>query len=529
MGRPATASSIEKPGLEAGLGNDGNSSTRWSSTFADDQWWQVDLGSPRNVDRVTINWEIAHASRYQILTSLNGTTFTLAAEQTLTTPTLQTTTFTNRTARYIRIHCNTRATTYGCSFWDANIHGPPDTPPPPNTPPVATFQSPPPSLTWAVGETISFAATATDQEDGTLPASAFSFSLLVQHCPAACHSHVAQTFAGVRSGTFSAPDHDYPSHLELRLTVTDSKGLTDVESVALQPRTAPLTFTSSPSGLQLVVGSTSAATPFTRTTIVGSSTSVAAPSPQTLGATTYGFVSWSDGGAASHNVVTPAAGATYQALFQLVTAPPSSLVAAYGFEEASGTATTDSGGQGNHGTTVGPLRTAAGKYGRALSFDGSNDYVGVADAPSLGLSGAMTIEAWVYPTALGLRGRPVVLKGAVDNPVYDLYAGTSAGRPAAHILVGGREEAVGTKAIPVNTWTHLAATFDGVALTLYVNGSPVGSRPAAGQILGSAEGLRIGGSYLRDWFQGKLDEVRVYSRALNAQEIAADMQTPVTP
>ena len=86
LGRPATASSVEKAGLEPHLGNDGNSSTRWSSSFADDQWWQVDLGSPRNVDRVTINWEIAHASRYQILTSTNGTSFTLAAEQTLTTP-----------------------------------------------------------------------------------------------------------------------------------------------------------------------------------------------------------------------------------------------------------------------------------------------------------------------------------------------------------------------------------------------------------------------------------------------------------
>ena len=126
MGRPATASSVEKAGLEPQFGNDGNSTTRWSSIFADDQWWQVDLGSPRNIDRVTINWEIAHASRYQILTSQNGTSFTLAAEQTLAAPGLQTTSFPTRNARYLRIHCNTRATNYGCSFWDANVQGPAD-------------------------------------------------------------------------------------------------------------------------------------------------------------------------------------------------------------------------------------------------------------------------------------------------------------------------------------------------------------------------------------------------------------------
>ncbi len=393
---------------------------------------------------------------------------------------------------------------------------------------MATLQSPPSTLTWAVGDTIGFSAAATDQEDGTLPASAFSFSLLVRHCPSTCHSHVAQTFAGVRSGSFSAPDHDYPSHLELQLTVTDSGGLTDVETVELQPRTSALTFTSAPSGLQLVVGSQSQATPFTRTAIVGSNTSIAAPSPQTLGAQTFGFVSWSDSGAASHNVIAPAAGATYHALFGAVAAP-SSLVAAYGFEEASGTAATDSGTHGNAGTLSGPTRTSAGRFGRALSFDGTNDYVVIADSDSLDLTTGMTLEAWVYPTALGLRARPVVFK-APGDPVYDLHAGLG-GRPSARVLVGAREEAAGTGAIPLNTWTHLAATYDGGTLTLWVNGSPVGSRSVTGSILASTGALRLGGSQARDWFRGRIDEVRIYDRALGAEEIArrhADAGQPIT-
>ena len=124
-----------------------------------------------------------------------------------------------------------------------------------------------------------------------------------------------QTFAGVASGSFTAPDHEYPSHLELRLTATDSGGLTDTTSVRLHPRTVSLTFQSSPPGLQLAVGSAGQATPFTRTVIVGSNNSVSAPSPQTLGGTSYAFSSWSDGGAQTHNIMAPATATTYTATF----------------------------------------------------------------------------------------------------------------------------------------------------------------------------------------------------------------------
>ena len=70
----------------------------------------------------------------------------------------------------------------------------------------------------------------------------------------------------------------------------------------LDPLTVDLTFQSSPTGLQLTVGSSSSTTPFTRTVIQGSNNSISAPSPQTVGGTTYAFVSWSDGGAATHNI-----------------------------------------------------------------------------------------------------------------------------------------------------------------------------------------------------------------------------------
>ena len=185
-----------------------------------------------------------------------------------------------------------------------------------NTPPSVTMASPAAGTTWTVGDRISFAGTATDTQDGTLPASRLSWQLILQHCPSNCHEHLVQTFAGVSSGSFTAPDHEYPSHLELRLTATDSGGLTSTVSRRLDPRTVVLSFQTNPGGMQLVVNSTRSTASFTRTVIVGSNNSISAVSPQTKGNKAYTFASWSDGGAQTHGVIAPATATTYTAKFQ---------------------------------------------------------------------------------------------------------------------------------------------------------------------------------------------------------------------
>jgi glucose/arabinose dehydrogenase len=184
-----------------------------------------------------------------------------------------------------------------------------------NSPPVPVIDTPASGLRWRVGDVISFSGHATDAQDGSLPASRLSWSVVLNHCPSNCHTHPVQSYTGVASATFPAPDHEYPSSLSLVLTATDSAGAQASTSLQLDPRTVNLTFATTPTGLQLAVGAQSVTAPTTRTVIVGSSNSVSAPSPQTVGGVSHTFKSWSDGGGRTHNVTAPATPTTYTATF----------------------------------------------------------------------------------------------------------------------------------------------------------------------------------------------------------------------
>ncbi len=186
-----------------------------------------------------------------------------------------------------------------------------------NSAPTAVIDSPAASLTWKVGDAITFTGHATDVQDGTLPASSLRWVLNTHHCitPTDCHAHALQTFNGVASGSFTTPDHQYPSWIELALTATDSAGLTSTTSLRLNPRTVVLTFKTTPGGLNLtnlVVNEAPRSTPFSVTVIVGSANSVSAPSPQSFNKSTYFFTSWSDGGPQSHTITAPTINTTYR-------------------------------------------------------------------------------------------------------------------------------------------------------------------------------------------------------------------------
>jgi hypothetical protein len=211
--------------------------------------------------------------------------------------------------------------------------------------------------------------------------------------------------------------------------------------------------------------------------------------------------------------------------------PVAGLVAAFSFNEATGTSAHDASGRNNTGTLAGGVkRSQAGKHGGALSLDGVDDWVTVADAASLDLTAGMTIEAWVNPATLS-GWRTVIMKETAGGLAYVLYANDNVPKPAAYVRMAGRSNSDGTggsAALPLNVWTHLAATYDGATVRLYVNGSAAGSAATSGSIVTSTLPLRIGGNAVwGEYFHGLIDEVRIYNRALSAAEIQADMTTPI--
>ncbi|MGC4806178.1 PQQ-dependent sugar dehydrogenase [Micromonospora sp. DT233] len=186
-----------------------------------------------------------------------------------------------------------------------------------NSAPSAVIDTPAAGFTWAVNTPITFTGHATDPDQGTLPASALRWRMVLHHCsaPGNCHAHPLRDWEGVAGATIAGPDHEYPSYLELVLTATDSGGLSHSSSVRLDPKTVNLTFDTAPSGLQVVFGSTAQTTPFTRTVIQGSTNTVSAVTPQTVGGRTYDFSSWSDGGGQSHVITAPATPTVYTARY----------------------------------------------------------------------------------------------------------------------------------------------------------------------------------------------------------------------
>jgi hypothetical protein len=201
----------------------------------------------------------------------------------------------------------------------------------------------------------------------------------------------------------------------------------------------------------------------------------------------------------------------------------SGLVAAYSFDDGTGTILHDTSGNAHHGAIANGSWTT-GRHGGALSFNGTNASV---DLGSLGTfyQQAFTLEVWVQKAG-SKKDVGIVGTWAGNGPMlwvdhlggdYQLTLGGS----LSDYLDSGREPAAGQ-------WEHLAATFDGVTARFYLDGAQVASRTVSSGV-GSSDRWRLAayGSTAGNFFDGLIDDVRIYDRALSASEVVSDMNQAV--
>jgi len=194
-----------------------------------------------------------------------------------------------------------------------------------NEAPTPLIESPPANLLFRVGQQITLSGSATDPEDGQLPAGSLEWEVLQHHTAPNHHTHPYLSPQTGNNLTITAPMPEglistgAGNYLEVRLTATDSKGLSKTVTRDVQPNRVDVSFASDPSGLSLLINGETFTTPKTLLSWDGYTLNVNTPSPQTLSGKNYVFSSWSDGEAQQHNIVTGATPGAYTATFKACT------------------------------------------------------------------------------------------------------------------------------------------------------------------------------------------------------------------
>jgi PKD repeat protein len=213
-----------------------------------------------------------------------------------------------------------------------------------------------------------------------------------------------------------------------------------------------------------------------------------------------------------------------------ITVNVTGLVAAFGFEGTNSSTVLDTVTGLGEGTITNAFNVP-GKFGSALSFNGTNSVVAVNSTTVSALTSNMTIEAWVNPATTGNNWRPVIGKSSNGSQLDYVVQGATPqnGVPALYVAPSS-SNLYGSTPLPTNTWSHIAVTYNGTTLCLYVNGVLVSSQAQSGAPTPSTVPLTIGSDgLLQAFWNGAIDEVRIYNVAVNAAQIQSDMNTPIVP
>jgi uncharacterized repeat protein (TIGR01451 family) len=193
-------------------------------------------------------------------------------------------------------------------------------------------------------------------------------------------------------------------------------------------------------------------------------------------------------------------------------APPANMVAWW-----TGDTTTRDIAGGNDAMLNGNAAYGTGKVLQGFSLDGTGDFVEAPDSNSLDITTAITIDAWINPTNAAANGRIVdkITPGNTDGYLLDLVGGNLR-------FISGTINVQTAAVIPQNTFTHVAVTYDGANVVLYINGAAVSTTPATGAIPVNALPLRIGAAQNGTFaMAGVIDEVEIFNDDLSAAQILA--------
>ena len=219
-----------------------------------------------------------------------------------------------------------------------------------------------------------------------------------------------------------------------------------------------------------------------------------------------------------------------------VNASPSGLVAAYSFNEGGGSALGDSSGSNNTGTISGATWTTLGQYGNALSFGGVNNYVNIPANSSIGsLTSNFSMSAWVYLNNLTTLH---TIWDTAESPFTNrgLAFKTLASTGRLELTTKGvKDYSSLTASVPTGVWTHVAVVLNSAfAATFFVNGvqkdtitHTVGGNANTTQATFIGGAANDGVNPVRFWMDGRIDNLRIYNRALTLVEIQNDMNTPI--
>ena len=201
------------------------------------------------------------------------------------------------------------------------------------------------------------------------------------------------------------------------------------------------------------------------------------------------------------------------------------LVLCLSFDEGAGDVAHDSSPHGFDAKVSGAT-WVDGKFGKALRFDGVDDFVSVGDAPELRLLNGGTIMAWIYLEGQGASVWPRIICKELQtgsNGGYHMPIDWNGGRLLRFVIDGGAGTSVGDP-LELKTWYHVAVAFDGEKVRFYTNGKRVEEVPQEKPTPDTQAEMRIGNSPVGVRpFQGIIDEVRIWSRALDDDEISEQM------